>query len=69
MQDATRRYRVSRATLYRLIAEGRVRQGKRIGDRRSYVSSADVKSLTTVHAIEPSVVRTSASKRRPRRRM
>ena len=50
IEDATRRYRVSRATLYRLIAEGRVTRGKRAGDIRAYVSSTDLKSATTIRA-------------------
>lgn len=49
--DATRRYKVSRATLYRLIAEGRVTRGKRAGDIRAYVSSADLKDATTIRPV------------------
>jgi len=67
LEDASRRYGISRATLYRLIAEGRVKRGKRVGDRRSYVSSADVKGLTSIRAVGPTVRPTPASRRRPRR--
>ena len=52
IQDATRRYGLSRATVYRLISEGRVTRGKRAGDSRAYVSSADLKEATTIRARE-----------------
>lgn len=67
LEEATRRYGVSRATLYRLIAEGSVRRGKRAGDKRAFVSSADVKEVTTIRAIAPKARPPATPKRRPRR--
>lgn len=49
--EATRRFGLSRATLYRLIAEGRVRRAKRAGDVRAYVSSSDLKEATTLRPV------------------
>lgn len=54
VSEATRRYGLSRATLYRLIAEGRVKRAKRAGDVRAYVSSADLRAATTLTVVEPS---------------
>ncbi len=48
VSEATHRFGLSRATLYRLIAEGRVKRAKRAGDVRAYVSSADLKEATTL---------------------
>lgn len=48
VSEATRRYGLSRATVYRLIAEGRVKRAKRAGDVRAYVSAADLKEATTL---------------------
>jgi predicted DNA-binding transcriptional regulator AlpA len=67
IDEATRRYGVSRATLYRLIAEGRVQHGRRAGDRRAFVSSADIKEVTTIRPIVPKLQKAPAAKRRPRR--
>lgn len=53
VSEATHRYGLSRATLYRLIAEGRVKRAKRAGDARAYVSSADLKEATAFTVIEP----------------
>jgi len=68
VQDATVRYGVSRATLYRLISEGRVRRGRRAGDARSYVSSMDLKNATTIRAVGSAVRGSRGSLRRPPRR-
>lgn len=68
VDEAARRYGLSRATLYRLISEGRVTRGKRAGDSRAYLSSADLKEATTIRAIEPTSRSVRASKRRPLRR-
>ena len=68
VQDATERYGMSRATLYRLISEGRVRRGKRAGDVRSYVSSTDLKKATTIRAVVPNDRPLRPSARRLRRR-
>lgn len=53
VDDAKRRFRLSRATLYRLIAEGRVTRAKRAGDIRAYLSSADLKKATTLRPTPP----------------
>jgi len=68
VQDATARYGVSRATLYRLISEGRVRRGRRAGDARSYVSSLDLKNATTIRAVGTAVRGPRRSPRRSTRR-
>ncbi len=51
--DATRRFGLSRATLYRLISEGRVTRAKRAGDIRAYVSADDLKEATTLRPTPP----------------
>lgn len=62
VSEATRKFGLSRATLYRLIAEGRVKRAKRAGDVRAYLSSADLKEATTLRPTEP-----LRGPRRPRR--
>lgn len=66
--EATKKYSLSRATLYRLIAEGRVRRAKRAGDARAYVSVNDVKEATALKVIEPNLRSSSAAQRRAARR-
>jgi len=68
VRDATRRYGVSRATLYRLISEGRVKRGKRAGDVRAYVSSMDLRDATKIHLVSPKARSASAPKDRRRER-
>ncbi len=51
--DAIRQFRISRATLYRLIAAGRVARAKRAGDARAYVSARDLKRATTLRVSPP----------------
>lgn len=51
--EATGAYSVSRATLYRLIAEGRVRRAKKAGDVRAYVHTGDLKQATTLRVVPP----------------
>ena len=69
LEDATRRYGLSRATLYRLIGEGQVARGKRAGDKRAYVSSADVKKATTIRVLAPGGSSRRRAKTRARRRV
>lgn len=62
VSEATRKFGLSRATLYRLVAEGRVKRAKRAGDIRAYLSWADLKEATTLRPTEP-----RSGPRRPRR--
>lgn len=66
VKEATTRYRLSRATLYRLISEGRVRRGKRAGDVRAYLSANDLKAATTIRTVAPRSRGARSGKRRPR---
>ena len=64
VSEATRRFGLSRATVYRLIAEGRVKRAKRAGDIRAYVSSVDLKEATTLKPVDaPSGPQRAARKR------
>ncbi|HEX4744531.1 MAG TPA: helix-turn-helix domain-containing protein [Candidatus Limnocylindria bacterium] len=58
IDEAVRRSGMSRATLYRLIAAGRVTRAKRAGDARAYVKLSD---LERARALRPTPAR-------PRRR-
>ncbi len=51
--EALRRSGLSRATLYRLIADGKLRRAKRAGDIRAYVSARDLKRVTTLRETPP----------------
>jgi predicted DNA-binding transcriptional regulator AlpA len=69
VNEATRKFGLSRATLYRLIAEGRVKRAKRAGDIRAYVSSGDLREATTLKVVAPATPPlTEQSARRRRRR-
>lgn len=69
VNEATRKFGLSRATLYRLIAEGRVKRAKRAGDIHAYVSAGDLREATTLKVVEPATpTLTEQSARRRRRR-
>lgn len=69
VNEATRKFGLSRATLYRLIAEGRVKRAKRAGDIHAYVSAGDLREATTLKVVEPETAPvTEQSDRRRRRR-
>ncbi|MGH2820503.1 MAG: helix-turn-helix transcriptional regulator [Actinomycetota bacterium] len=51
--EATKRYGLSRTTLYRLIWQGKVARATRAGDRRIYVSADDLKHATALRPIPP----------------
>lgn len=54
VEEALRRFGMSRATLYRLISVGKVARAKRAGDVRAYVSLDDLKRVT---ALQPTPAR------------
>lgn len=67
--EATRKYAMSRATLYRLISDGRVKRAKRAGDQRAFVSAADLEAATTFRVVDPTrPAVTTRRKQGPRRR-
>jgi len=65
VREAMRRSGLSRATLYRLIAAGKVRRAKRSGDLKAYVSASDLKDATSFRVVEPGERGHRRSGRRP----
>ena len=61
VDEALRRSGVSRATLYRLIASGRVTRAKRAGDARAYVKLSELQHALTLRPTPPRSRRTSDS--------
>ncbi len=53
VRDALARFRISRATLYRLIGTGQVARAKRVGDVQAYVSVPDLKRATGLRLRPP----------------
>lgn len=53
IDETLRRFGLSRATLYRLIASRKVTRAKRAGDVRAYVSAAEVRQATSLRPTPP----------------
>ena len=53
VRNALVRFRISRATLYRLIGTGQVARAKRVGDVQAYVSVPDLKRATALQVRPP----------------
>jgi len=48
VDEALRRFQISRATLYRLISRGAVTRVRRAGDAHVYVSQSDLQRATSL---------------------
>jgi len=44
---------MSRATVYRLIDEGKIETGRRLGDRRTYLLFDDLQSAREIRPVAP----------------
>jgi len=53
VRAALRQFGLSRATLYRLIAAGKVARARRAGDPEAYVSIRDLKRVTALRVRSP----------------
>ena len=67
VDEAKKKFGLSRATIYRLIAEGRVQRAKRAGDVRAYVNATDLRDATTLKVTDPVAPRAPARKAARRR--